>query len=164
MTISAADIAPKAFEQLVKQGGELQDVEDDLQVSEVAFLVLPATFCLAMFTVNGSEDVHALSANPVWRETTSLPNHTCDATTMAVCMATTSSVKGVKGMWHLGIASSCRMRVCPGSRGGIGTVCRHTWWGAAYHALETGCLCLPTLPWCRRQLSYHIISFFTNRT
>lgn len=32
MAVSAADIAPKAFEQLVKQGGDHQDVEDDLQV------------------------------------------------------------------------------------------------------------------------------------
>lgn len=31
--VSAADIAPKAFEQLVREGGENQDVEDDLQVS-----------------------------------------------------------------------------------------------------------------------------------
>lgn len=33
MAVTAADIAPKAFEQLVQQGGEHQDVEDDLQVS-----------------------------------------------------------------------------------------------------------------------------------
>ncbi|CBJ25930.1 Ribosome biogenesis regulatory protein homolog [Ectocarpus siliculosus] len=31
MAVAAADIAPKAFEQLVKEGGEHQDVEDDLQ-------------------------------------------------------------------------------------------------------------------------------------
>lgn len=31
--VAAADIAPKAFEQLVREGGENQDVEDDLQVS-----------------------------------------------------------------------------------------------------------------------------------
>ncbi len=32
MAVAAADIAPKAFQQLVKEGGEHQDVEDDLQV------------------------------------------------------------------------------------------------------------------------------------
>lgn len=32
MTVSAADIAPKAFRSLVAEGGEHQDVEDDLQV------------------------------------------------------------------------------------------------------------------------------------
>ena len=32
--VAAADIAPKAFEQLVREGGENQDVEDDLQVSQ----------------------------------------------------------------------------------------------------------------------------------
>lgn len=32
MAVAAADIAPKAFEKLVKEGGEHQDVEDDLQV------------------------------------------------------------------------------------------------------------------------------------
>eukprot|EP00752_Nemacystus_decipiens_P018305 g16421.t1 len=31
MAVAAADIAPKAFEHLVKQGGDHQDVEDDLQ-------------------------------------------------------------------------------------------------------------------------------------
>ena len=31
--VAAADIAPKAFQQLVREGGEHQDVEDDLQVS-----------------------------------------------------------------------------------------------------------------------------------
>lgn len=33
MAVAAADIAPKAFQQLVKEGGEHQDVEDDLQVT-----------------------------------------------------------------------------------------------------------------------------------
>lgn len=33
--VAAADIAPKAFEQLVREGGENQDVEDDLQVSSL---------------------------------------------------------------------------------------------------------------------------------
>lgn len=32
MAVAAADIAPKAFQQLVEQGGDHQDVEDDLQV------------------------------------------------------------------------------------------------------------------------------------
>lgn len=32
MAVAAADIAPKAFQQLVQEGGGNQDVEDDLQV------------------------------------------------------------------------------------------------------------------------------------
>lgn len=32
MAVAAADIAPKAFQQLVSEGGKHQDVEDDLQV------------------------------------------------------------------------------------------------------------------------------------
>lgn len=32
MAVSAADIAPKAFGSLVAEGGEHQDVEDDLEV------------------------------------------------------------------------------------------------------------------------------------
>lgn len=32
MAVSAAEIAPKAFRALVAEGGERQDVEDDLQV------------------------------------------------------------------------------------------------------------------------------------
>lgn len=34
MAVSAAEVAPKAFEQLVSDGGDKEDVEDDLQVKD----------------------------------------------------------------------------------------------------------------------------------
>lgn len=56
MAVSAADIAPKAFEQLVKQGGDHQDVEDDLQVHtallvaehQALFLFLPGSLASSL--------------------------------------------------------------------------------------------------------------------
>lgn len=73
MAVAAADIAPKAFQTLVAEGGENQDVEEDLQVSE--YLTLAEYLTVILFSVCGLSCVKGLV----------LPIAQVLATTVTVC-------------------------------------------------------------------------------
>ena len=66
MAVSAADIAPKAFEQLVKQGGDHQDVEDDLQVHPWFSFIFQASLASSLPVVVGSVGCGWVRLLSVW--------------------------------------------------------------------------------------------------